>query len=69
MKPEEVEDLGQAEEVCRRFMAWDLGDTAKVLQTSGTSTGTGRVKAKLSEVLSVNVDRDSNGLEDHIEDD
>lgn len=55
MKPDEVEDLAQAEEVCRRLMAWDLSDPDSVVD----STGIGGVKAKLAEVLGRNIDEEN----------
>ncbi|KAL5501790.1 hypothetical protein ACEPAH_9050 [Sanghuangporus vaninii] len=47
MKPEEIEDLAQAEEVCRRFMEWNLSEAAN----DETLDSVEAVKAKLAWVL------------------
>ena len=47
MKPQEIADLAQAEEVCRRFMAWDLSEAL----SDGEYGGVGVVKERLREVL------------------
>lgn len=43
MSEEEKKDLGDAEAVCRRFLAWDLEEK--------NGLGEGGVKVKLAEVL------------------
>ena len=60
MKPEEVDDLAQAEEVCRRFMEWDLSDA------TGLDT-VEAVKAKLAEVLGKIEEWAEDGKRDEIE--
>ena len=60
MKSEEVDDLAQAEEVCRRFMEWDLSDA------TGLDT-VEAVKAKLAEVLGKIEEWAEDGKRDEIE--
>lgn len=46
MTAEQVEELGAAESMCRRFMGWNLGDF-----DVDANAARGGVKAKLAEIL------------------
>ncbi|EJC98525.1 uncharacterized protein FOMMEDRAFT_96519 [Fomitiporia mediterranea MF3/22] len=49
MEPEEIDDLAQAEMICRHFIAWDLSVATSVVE----SVGIGGVKEKLAGVLGI----------------
>ncbi|OCB88935.1 hypothetical protein A7U60_g3890 [Sanghuangporus baumii] len=63
MKPEEIEDLAQAEEVCRRFLEWNLSEAAN----DETLDSVEAVKAKLAWVLGRTEDRAKDAETDDVE--
>ncbi|KAI5123127.1 hypothetical protein M0805_001482 [Coniferiporia weirii] len=60
--PEEAEELAQAEEICRRFMVWDIS-VADFGSDVGMGMGAVGVKAKLAEILG-RTETDSKSTED-----
>ncbi|KAL5519837.1 hypothetical protein ACEPAG_1497 [Sanghuangporus baumii] len=63
MKPEEIEDLAQAEEVCRRFMEWNLSEAANDEALDSVEA----VKAKLAWVLGRTEDQAKDDETDEVE--